>query len=133
MRQHALPSPASLHKNICGPFLRAELLSHEFTLRAGYRGNHCALSINADPEIFGFHDLMSQGARFDHLEKARPVNYFSIRVNDDPIICDQSSNTFEIISDDCRREFFFDFQKFFFRFAALHSRKVKLDAAVAVA
>ena len=119
MRQHALPSPIALHKNICGPFLRAELLSHEFALRAGYPGNHCAVSINADPEIFGFHHVVRQGARFDDLEKARPVNYFSVRVNDDPVICDKSSDTFEIVLNDCLRERLFEFQKFFFCFVIL--------------
>ena len=29
--------------------------------------------------------------------KKRPVNYFSVRVNDDPVICDKLSDTFEII------------------------------------
>jgi hypothetical protein len=79
MRQHALPLPLALHKNICGPFLGTELLSHEFALRAGYPGNHRAVSINTDPEIFGFHHVMRQGARFDDLEKARPVRYFRDR------------------------------------------------------
>ena len=130
MRQHALPSPLALHKNICGPFLRAKLLSHEFALRAGHPDNHCAVSINADPEIFGFHHVVRQGARFDDLKKACPVNYFSVRVNDDPLICDNSSDAFEIVANDCLREFLFDFQKFFFRFAGLHLRKVKLDTAV---
>ncbi len=78
------------------------------------RSNHCAISINADPEIFGFHHVMRQGARFDDLEKARPVNYFSVRVNDDPVICDKSSDTFEIVLNDCLRELFFQFQEFFF-------------------
>jgi hypothetical protein len=96
MRQHALPSPVAPHKNICGPFLRAKLLSHKFALRPGYRGNYCAVSINADPEIFGLHQVVRQGARFDDLEKTRPVNYFSVGVNDDPVICDKSSDTFEI-------------------------------------
>ena len=110
MRQHALPSPVALHKNICGPFLRAELLSHEFALRAGHPGNHRAVSINADPKIFGFHHVVRQGARFDDLEKARPVNYFSVRVNDDPVICDKSSDTFEIVLNDCLRELLFSFK-----------------------
>jgi len=68
MRQHALPSPIALHKNVCGPFVRAELLSHEFTLRAGYPGNDRAVSINADPKIFGLHHAVRQGARFDNLK-----------------------------------------------------------------
>ena len=120
MRQHALPSPVALHKNICGPFLRAKLLSHEFALRAGQPGNHCAVSINADPEIFGFHHVVRQGARLDDVEKARPVNYFSVRVNDDPVICDKSSDTFEIVPNDCFRERLFECQKFFFYFAGFH-------------
>src|SRR4029453_6803293 len=118
MRQHALPSTAALHKNVCGPFLRAELLSHEFAFRAGYPGNHCAVSINADPEIFGFHYLVRQDARLNHLEKARPIYYSSVRVNDDPVICDKSSDSFEIVLNDCLCERLLQFQKFFF---SLHS------------
>jgi hypothetical protein len=38
MRQHALPSPIALHKDIRGSFLRAELLSHEFALGPRYSG-----------------------------------------------------------------------------------------------
>src|SRR5437868_15088752 len=87
MRQHALPSPIALQKNVCGPFVRAELLSHEFTLRAGCPGNDRAVSINADPKIFGLHHAVRQGARFDNLKKACPINYFSVRANDDPVIC----------------------------------------------
>ena len=120
MRQHALPSPVALHKNICGPFLRAKLLSHEFALRAGYPGNHCAVSINANPEIFGFHDVVRQDARFDDLEKARSVNYFSVGVNDDPVVGDKSPDTFEIVANDCLRERLFEFRKFFFCFAGFH-------------
>jgi len=41
-------------------------------------------------------------------------NYFSVRVNDDPVICDKSSDTFEIVLNDCLRERLFEFQKFFF-------------------
>jgi hypothetical protein len=114
MRQHALPSPAAFHKNICGAFLPAEFLSHEFALRASYPGNHCAVSINADPEILGFHHVVRQGARLYDLRKARPVNYFSVRVYNDPVICDKSSDTFEIVPNDCFREFFFQLQEFFF-------------------
>src|SRR5262245_11928068 len=58
MRQHALPVPVALHENICSPLPRAEFLSHEFALRAGYCGDHCAISINADPEIFGSHHVV---------------------------------------------------------------------------
>ena len=107
MRQHALPSPFALHKNICGSFLRAELLSHEFALGAGYRGDHRTVSINSDPKIIGLHRVVRQGARFDDLEKTRLVNYFSVRANNDPVICDKSSDTFEIVLNDCLREFFF--------------------------
>src|SRR6476659_10491305 len=101
VRQHALPLPIALHKNICGPLLRAEVLSHEFTPRASQCRNNRAISINADPEIFGFHHIVRQGARFDDLEKTRPVNYFSVRVNDDPVICDKSSDAFKIVLNDC--------------------------------
>lgn len=86
MRNHATPLPVTLHKNICGSFLGAELLSHEFPFRASYCGNHCAVAINADPRIFGFHYLVRQGTRFDDLEEARTVNYFSVRIDNDPVI-----------------------------------------------
>jgi hypothetical protein len=114
MRKHALPSPVALHKNICCPFPRAELLPHEFSLRPGYRGNYCAVFINADSETFGFHYVMRQHTRFDHLEKARPINYFSVRINYDPVICHKPSDAFEIVVNDCLRERVFEFQKFFF-------------------
>jgi hypothetical protein len=120
MRQHASPSRVTPYKNICGAFLRAEFLSHEFASRAGYGSNHCAVSIKADPGIFGFHHVVRQGARLDDLEKARPVNYFSVRVNDDPVIRDKSSDAFEVILNDCLSEGLFEFQKFFFNFAGLH-------------
>src|SRR6266513_2882611 len=44
-------------------------------------------ALSPDPEIFGFHHVVRQGARFDDLQKAHPVNYSSVRVNDDPVIC----------------------------------------------
>ena len=103
MRQHALPSAIALNKNIGGSFLRAELLSHEFALSAGYPGNHRAVSINADPKIFGFHRVVRHGARFDDLEKARPLNYFSIRANNDPVIHHQPFDTLEIVLNDLPR------------------------------
>ena len=58
MRQHASPAPVALYKNIRGPFMRAEFLSHEFALRTGYRGNYRAVSVNAHTEIFGFHHVV---------------------------------------------------------------------------
>jgi len=120
MRSYATPSPAALHKNICGSFLGAKLLSHEFPFRAGYRGDHRAVAINADPEIFGFHYLVRQGARFDDLEEARTVNYFSVRINNDPVIGDNSSKALKIVVNDRFREFFLYFQKFLFRCALVH-------------
>ena len=110
MRQHALPSPIALHKNICGPFLRAEVVSHEFALRPGYRGNYCAVSVNANPGIFGFHHVMRQHTRFDHLEKAGPINYFSVRINNDPVICDKPSDALEIVVNDCSANAFSSFK-----------------------
>jgi hypothetical protein len=53
-------------------------------------------------------------------KKRGPVNYFSVRVNDDPIICDESSDTFEIVPNDCFRERLFECQKFLFCFAGFH-------------
>jgi hypothetical protein len=114
MRQHALPSPIALHKDICGSFLRTELLSHEFALRAGYRRNYRTISINSDAKIVGLHRVVRQSARFDDFEKTCPVNYFSVRANNDPVICDQSSDIFEIVANDCLREFVFQLQEFFF-------------------
>jgi len=110
-----LPSPIAFDKNISGSLLRAELLSHEFALCARYPSNHRAISINADPKIFGFHRVVRHGARFDDLEKARPLNYLSVRANNDPIIRNEPFDTFEIVLNDRFREFLFDSQKFFFR------------------
>ena len=115
MRQHALPSPIAFDKNIGGSFLRAELLPHEFALCAGYPDNHRTVCINADPKIFGFHRVVRHGARFDDLEKARPLNYLSVRANNDPIIRNEPFDTFEIVLNDCFRELLFDSQEFFFR------------------
>src|SRR5206468_3606252 len=84
------------------------------SLRAGYRGNHRTISINSDAKIVGLHHVVRQGARFDDLEKTRPVNYFSVRANNDPVICDQSSDMFGIVANDCLREFVSQLQEFFF-------------------
>jgi hypothetical protein len=131
MGQHALPSPIALHKNICGPFLGAEVLSHECTLRTGYGSNYRAISINADPEIFGFHCLVRQGTRFDDLDEARTVNYFSIWVNDDPVIGDNSSKAFKIVLNDCLGEPLFEFQKLFFHVSSYALTQIKARDRVA--
>src|SRR6266496_2574251 len=49
-----------------------------------------------------------------------PMNLPFVRVTDDPVICDKSSDTFEIVLNDCCREGLFEFQKFFFHFAGFH-------------
>ena len=106
MRNRATLLPAAFHKHICGPFLRAELLSHEFPLGAGDCGNHCTVSINADPKIFGFHSLVRQRTRFDDFKETRTLNYFAVGINDDPVIRHEASETCEIILNDCLCEFF---------------------------
>ena len=114
MRQHASPAPIAPYKNIRGPFPRAEFFSHKLSVRAGYRGNHGDIAVNAHPEISRLHRVMGQRARFDHLEKARPINYFSVGVNDDPVIRGNSSEAFEVVFNDCLRERLFQFQNFIF-------------------
>jgi len=99
MRQHALPSPSRFTKtsvarscvlNSCPmnlPFVRVS------------PSNHRAVSVNADPKIV--RTPSCRGVKAPDLmtsKKTRPVNYFSVRANNDPVICDKSSNTFEIVS-----------------------------------
>jgi len=62
-------------------------------------------------------------------KKRARSNYFSVGVNDDPVICDKSSDTFEIVLNDCSRERLFEFQEFFFCFHSLAFPSGGLDIA----
>ena len=58
LRQYALPASIELHKEIRRPLLRAEGLSHEFTLRAGQGRDNRAISIDTNTNIVGLHHLV---------------------------------------------------------------------------
>ena len=88
----APPAIILLHKNICRPLTRSEILPHEFPFARSQRRHDCGASIETDSQVIGLHHFVGQSTRFDHFEKTRFVDNVSIRINDDPVVGEETSD-----------------------------------------
>ena len=109
LRKYALPAVGLLHKNICRPFTRGEILSREFPVGRREPCHHSGVSVETDSQVCGLHRLMGQNTGFDDSEKARLVDHASIGVNDDPVVGEDSIERVRVIAGDRSREFAFQF------------------------
>src|SRR5581483_7083349 len=109
VRKSALPSPVLLHKNIRRPLLRGEGLPAEFSLGRSQRRDNSSVSVDANSGVIGLHHFVGQGTGLQHAEEGRPVDYASVRVDDDPVIGKESTDCLNIIFHNRLRKFLFEF------------------------
>jgi hypothetical protein len=108
LRKSTLPSPILLDENIGCPLLRGEPFAAEFAFGCSLRCHDSSVAVNASSRVMRLHHHVCQSTGLNHAKELHPVNYGSIRVNNDPVVGEKLSDGFGIIFYNRLRELSFD-------------------------